>query len=46
MHQDNRRPFSTLARSRKEAVDDFFAAAVRGMHGDDSFSHVATSRDF
>ena len=40
MNQNDRRPFAASRRSRKKTVDDFFAAAMGGMHGHDPFSHV------
>ena len=39
MNLNNRRPFAAGGRPGEKAVNDFFAAAMRGVHGDDSFSH-------
>ena len=44
MNQDDRRPLAASARPGKEPVDDFFAAPMSGMHGDDSFSHSGKSK--
>jgi len=39
MHQYDRRPFATGAWARKETIHNFFAAAMRRVHGNDSFTH-------
>jgi len=31
-----------LFKNARPALDDFFAAVMRRVHGDDSFSHVVT----
>jgi hypothetical protein len=43
MHQYDRRPFTTGAWARKKTIDDFFAAAMRRVHGNDSFTHCKIS---
>jgi hypothetical protein len=35
--------FAAGAWSRQKAVDHFLTASMRGVHGDDSFRHVATA---
>jgi hypothetical protein len=39
MNQNDCRPFAAGGRPGEKTIDDFFAAAMRGVHGDDSFSH-------
>jgi hypothetical protein len=38
--QNDRGPFAAGGRARQKAINDFFAAALRSVHRDDSLSHV------